>query len=51
MVLGMGIASFTCDNFHLIDTFFSLSKNCKLKNLAKVEKMLTFLRLAFFDVE
>ena len=45
MVLGMGIASFTCDSFHLIDTLFLFSPNkiYKLKNLVlKVRKVLTF---------
>ena len=50
----MGIASFTCDSFHSIDTrlFSFLKENYKLKNLnAKEEKVLTLLSLTFFNLE
>ena len=50
MVRFMSIASFTCYNFHLIDTWFLFSQ--RKKNLhAKVEKDLIFLSLPFFKLE
>ena len=55
MVIGMGITSFTSNSLFIrlvVDLFFSssLKENYKLRNLlAKVEKVLTFLSLTFFN--
>ena len=54
MVQSKSIASLINGSFHSIDTLilFYLNENYKVKKLlAKVEKVLTFLSLPFFNLE